>query len=338
MPSLSTRRRRGFTLIELLVVIAIIAVLVALLLPAVQQAREAARRSHCRNNLKQWGLAAHNYHDVHSTLPQGSMGLGATSITPNQEGTTGSGNIPPNSAGRTNNFGFHVHLLPFLDQQPLYSQLNMNAFWDRIGSVNKELQQERFPLLFCPTSPNNSRRRTEGAWAVHYMGVAGAKGDRSNPPGGTYPVSYGTGSVPTRGGWALTGAFTLNRHFRFRDFTDGLSNTFVIGEQSTRIPGDSTLRAWTAGGNSGDTSNNTNNACRNVTHRLGDMAAYWEGATKPAEANLRWNDEPFDSHHTGGAHFLFGDGGVRFISKSIDFGVYKGMASRGDGEIIPTMQ
>src|SRR5688572_19009653 len=97
------RLRRGFTLIELLVVIAIIAILIALLLPAVQQAREAARRTECRNVLKQWGLALHNYHDNSRVLPYGGMGLNTATFP-------------------ANNFSFQVLLLPFIDQAPLYNQ------------------------------------------------------------------------------------------------------------------------------------------------------------------------------------------------------------------------
>ncbi|HWL11133.1 MAG TPA: DUF1559 domain-containing protein [Planctomicrobium sp.] len=321
--------RRAFTLIELLVVIAIIAILVALLLPAVQSAREAARRSQCRNNLKQWGLALHNYHDTHSTFPQGAMGLGSTaSVANNMNGTTGAGDIPSNSAGRANNFGFHVHLLPFLEQATLYQSLKMNQYYDRLGSENLALQQERFSLLFCPSAVSQKGSGMDygtGAtgsdfWTVHYLGVMGAKGTRLNPPGGTYAAEN---TDLARGGRAVNGTLRSNRHVRFRDVTDGLSNTIVMGEQTTRLPDDATFRPWTAGTNSAS-ANSTVHSCRSVTHAIGNKD--WSTSV--------WNDEPFDSHHPGGAHFLFGDGGVGLVSKNIDLGVYKAMASRGDGEVL----
>jgi len=325
---LDITRRRGFTLIELLVVIAIIAILVALLLPAVQQARESARRSQCRNNLKQWGLALHNYHDVHNTFPQGAMSLGATSGVAGNTGGTGTA-IPPGHAGRTNNFAFHVHLLPFLEQQTLYQQFDMNTYWGRTGSVNIDLQKERFSLLFCPSSPQLG---TDTYRVAHYKGVMGAKGPRPSPLTGQYSGKNGSLS---RGGQMSNGGLTSNRHFRFRDFTDGLSNTYVIGELSQSVGDGGTLhRAWTAGGQIAD-GNDSVRSCRNVAHGIGDRTAWWGQSAPPDDsADLKVNDEPFDSFHTGGAHFLFGDGSVSFLSANIDLGIYKSMASRDDGEII----
>ena len=125
------RQVRGFTLIELLVVIAIIAILIALLLPAVQQAREAARRTQCKNMLKQWGLALHNYHDTHNRLPYGCMGLA-------------------NSTPPTNNFGFHVLLLPYIDQAPLYNQFNFSVHYNT--APNLDLKLQKTPLHFCPSA------------------------------------------------------------------------------------------------------------------------------------------------------------------------------------------
>jgi len=115
---MAIRRRSGFTLIELLVVIAIIAILIALLLPAVQQAREAARRSQCKNNLKQWGLAIHNYHDTFNKLPIGAMGYNN-----------------PLAHGPANNLSMHVRLLPYVDQAPLYNQFDFSLHYNTAPNV-----------------------------------------------------------------------------------------------------------------------------------------------------------------------------------------------------------
>ena len=138
-------RRQGFTLIELLVVIAIIAVLVSLLLPAVQQAREAARRSQCKNNLKQIGLALHNYHDTHSTFPAGYYSW----VTNNGSGPAWA-NIDPDTWDAAPGWGWGTMLLPFLDQAPLYNQLNLNrSCWD---GVNAAGVITTLPVFLCPTA------------------------------------------------------------------------------------------------------------------------------------------------------------------------------------------
>ena len=159
------RRQRGFTLIELLVVIAIIAILIALLLPAVQQAREAARRTQCKNHLKQWGLGLHNYHDVFKTFPQGAMAQGPLGTAPNRV---------------HNNLSFHVMLLPYIDQAPLYNQFNFNLYYAEPPNVG--LNAEHFEIMFCPSArtidqmSNVATHRT-----IHYLGNAGAKGPQPPP-------------------------------------------------------------------------------------------------------------------------------------------------------------
>jgi prepilin-type N-terminal cleavage/methylation domain-containing protein len=208
-----SRNKRGFTLIELLVVIAIIAILIALLLPAVQQAREAARRSECKNILKQWGLALHNYHDTHRTLPQGALGLTNSAAAP------------------TNNFGFHVMLLPFVDQAPLYNQFNFSVHYNTApnggpaGSVG--LMGQSTPLFFCPSARTQDRNaNVAGTLTLHYYGVAGPKGAKPAPLSGNYDH---TGNTTTdHGGASLGGMLSRNRNIRFSDVTDGMSNTLMM--------------------------------------------------------------------------------------------------------------
>ena len=201
------RFRRGFTLIELLVVIAIIAILVALLLPAVQQAREAARRTSCKNNMKQMGLAFHNYHDSHSSFPMGNIY--------NRYWTAQS------------------MLLPFYEQSTLYRQLNFGAFcFGALGS-NTAINQGGIvlPIFQCPSDPNSNK-----IWQVspasgrhmptNYMGVIGT---RTHPSASNPPADYHNGML------------YLASNVKIRDVTDGTSNTMIAGERG--IP-DDLLYGW----------------------------------------------------------------------------------------------
>lgn len=311
-------RRRGFTLIELLVVIAIIAILIALLLPAVQQAREAARRTQCKGHLKQWALALHNYHDVHSTLPIGALGLTNSPLTP------------------SNNFGFHVRLLPYLEQSSLYQSFNMNAFYTNAtvgthGFSNLTLMRQSFPLQFCPsartTDQQDSANISDPDKTIHYYGVAGPKGPRAAPLTGNHPH---TGNTSTNhGGFATSGMLRRNQSVRFRDVTDGLSNTLVMGEISGEHFGagwSSSFRPWTQGLNSGN-NDAAMYACKNVAHPINRYSGWQTGI-----ASRLFNDVRFSSQHTGGAQFALGDGSVRFISENIDFGLYQSYASADGGE------
>ncbi len=314
-------RRRGFTLIELLVVIAIIAILMALLLPAVQQAREAARRTQCKNNLKQWGLALHNYHDTASSFPIGAMGLNNTPATP------------------ANNFGFHVRLLPYIEQAAMYANFNFSAHYDNNiplipgGFTNYSLKEQRIPAQFCPTSRTADRTGTEAVGdahtytTMHYIGVAGAKGPLPAPASGTFP--HTGNSLTDHGGFSTNGLLVRNRILRFRDVTDGTSNTLAIGEISAEnIAGwSSSYRAWTQGAsNAADDA--ASYSCKNVAFPLGKTSGWVTG-----NPSRLFNDVRFSSLHSGGAQFLMGDGTVRFLSENMDFDVYQKLATISGGEV-----
>lgn len=302
-------RQRGFTLIELLVVIAIIAVLIALLLPAVQQAREAARRSSCKNNLKQWGLAVHNYHDTFNKLPMAGMNLNGT---------------PP-----SNDLCMQVRMLPYVDQAPLYNQFDFNVHYNT--APNAALKNNSFEIQFCPSAREADKKDnatiTNAAWALHYYGVAGAKGPRPAPLTGNYAH---TGNTTTdHGGFSQSGMFTMNRCVGFKDVTDGLSMSLAMGEISGETnPGWSAhYRPWTQGGSAG--AGGAMYGSKNVAKGISKYSGWQSG-----NAARLYNDVSFSSQHVGGAQFLIGDGTVRFISQNIDFTTYQSLASIGDGETI----
>lgn len=324
-------RTRGFTLIELLVVIAIIAVLIALLLPAVQQAREAARRSSCRNNLKQVGLALHNYHDTHRTLPPGGL----------------------------HEFGFSwwAMLFPYIDQAPVYNQLVFDgASASGTSGPNRTLLNRFSPeLVWCPSSSTgrfNVRASSVTPPDVRYsttsyIGIAGAT---AGPSSSTDPVGLGRCVSGNQGYACYNGTMTPNYIVRFRDVTDGTSNTIVVGEQSdwgvnssgkVEIRSSAEWGAWMgvgADGIPGQDGPNTYNFsaspwCRNMT-----TVRYAIGTTTQITGtggNHRdGTNSALHSPHTGGAMVLRGDGGVAFLSNSLDMTILRNLAIRDDGNVI----
>lgn len=294
--------RSGFTLIELLVVIAIIAVLIALLLPAVQQAREAARRSQCKNNLKQIGLALHNYHDVANSFPPGWIAV-RNGVADFEDGGSG--------------FSWGTFLLPYLDQAPLYSKLNFN--YDMNAPENVDFLQAKLAVFQCPSDPKPDTFTTEGTPAVrlataNYVAMFGTTDLHGceNAPG-VAPVNSG-------GQCVSNGAFYHNSNTQFRDFTDGLSNTILAGERTTFVDPDHAdeifYGTW-AGAVPGE------------EHAVGRVIGHAEHAP-----NQKHHAEDFGSSHTGGAHFVMGDGRVVFLSENMNEDTFRSLGTRAGGEVV----
>ncbi len=292
----------GFTLVELLVVIAIIGVLVALLLPAVQAAREAARRMKCQNHLKQIGLGLHNYHDSLTTLPPGGAGTAST-------------------AASNDGMGFHVYILPYIEQNALLPLFDTSRPYN--AAPNRALGSRRVPIYTCPSAinlytENNGENPMGGAkgWTTHYHGNMGPNDLVSN----RYEV---LGS--TNGGQAKQGVLGRETKTRIAEITDGTSNTFLVGETSWTRPTNQPVgyRVWHRGCN-------TNNAlacgsCRNVANGLGTV---WAGGG----ATAGYNNFSFGSIHPSATNFLFCDSSVRSISNNAALGVLMSTASRDGGE------
>jgi prepilin-type N-terminal cleavage/methylation domain-containing protein/prepilin-type processing-associated H-X9-DG protein len=296
--------RRGFTLIELLVVIAIIAILVALLLPAVQQAREAARRSTCKNQLKQIGIGLHNYHDIHNTLPPGGMTGG-------------------------NELSWQVMILPFIDFGPLYDSVNFSTKTN--GAHDTVLGTQRIPVYLCPSSNKEMENGSTTQFTAHYYGSMGPT--TGVDTGGT--TQYKCQSTSTNlecnagvahGGFGTTGVLGRNSKINFRDITDGTSNTIAVGEISNQktLTGANMVgyRKWHRG-----FAGSASGGCKNVTFAIN---------TTTYNGSNNFNEISFGSPHTGGCHILFSDGAVTFISENVDLNVYKDSATR-DGEETTTL-
>ena len=292
-------RKRGFTLIELLVVIAIIAILIALLLPAVQQAREAARRSTCKNNLKQMGLALHNYHETNKMFPIGHQHRGRLDGQPN-DGDGGNG------------FAWSFSILPYIDQGPLYEQFDPRV--SLATAPNLALAQTVVPIFNCPSDdkPTNrdSHRGTPPAIAIPQQATASYKG-----AAGSYD-SFQTGGVNTNPN-KLRNNGIFDRDNRGEpadeaDVKDGTTNTFLVVEARWDMNnnGVNNTRLY---GECGPTTPAFADAGSPVVMAHGLYAMNW---TQPQGNTTAW-DETAGSAHAGGAHFLLGDGSVRFVSENI---------------------
>ncbi|MDZ4687762.1 MAG: DUF1559 domain-containing protein [Planctomycetaceae bacterium] len=320
---MTRRRLSGFTLIELLVVIAIIAILIALLLPAVQQAREAARRTQCRNNLKQIGLALHNYHDTFNL------------ITPLAYGDGGA-----NAGASTPTWAWTSMILPYIDQAPLYNQMNpgpntLKALANT--AALRPLLQTVIPGFLCPSDPgqnlNNNRPFTALVTGVNPFLMA-----KSN-----YPAMSGSDNTNLTGVFPSCGNGAFPKGTAFRDITDGLSNTIFVGERSSgRFPGQpaTSQAAWAAvwPGMAFETSTPAE-VVRWRAIRIKGYLKLTDGRSETGDdAN---QDEGAVSEHTGGVHFLMGDGAVRFVSTNIDWqkigqtpkvwGTYNRLCDMADG-------
>jgi prepilin-type N-terminal cleavage/methylation domain-containing protein/prepilin-type processing-associated H-X9-DG protein len=313
----------GFTLIELLVVIAIIAVLVALLLPAVQQAREAARRLSCKNNLKQIGLALHNYHDIHQTFPPAYL------IQPNVDPVMGTPNTNgDNGPGWTALF----MLLPQIEQANLYDSFNANLPSWHTSNATPALTP--LPVYRCPSDP--------GSGVYNVVNGCGAGAATL----ATFSLSNYVANAGQREVWSnpgdlsalANGPFFRNSRIRMRDVIDGLSNTVFFGEQTTYhtigatwvgiVPGSQTCPAAQF------TSAGSDEAAPQINVHSGPGGPF---ETPPVihqpNSNLGLVDEMY-SMHADGCNVLLGDGSVRFASKYMDAVTWSYLATRAGREVV----
>ncbi len=329
-------KRRGFTLIELLVVIAIIAILVALLLPAVQQAREAARRTQCKNHLKQLGLALHNYIDANRYLPPGAAV-----------------NLSVTSTGSNGSWGVHGRILPYLEQGSLYNGVDLTTAWD----FQTAISGVKIPVFACPSDPKSDVARDPGGGKVTLYPTS-------------YGFNYGTWFVfdPTtgRGG---DGLFYPNARLSFRDAVDGSTNTMLAAEvkawtpyqrnggpSQTTVP-DSIAEAEAIVASGGQFKNTghtewpdgrvhhtgvttalpPNSKVRfstgGVDYEETDYNSWQEGlngsAGSPSYAMITSR-----SYHVGMVNVLLFDGSVRSLSENLDRATWRALGTRNGGEII----
>jgi len=325
--------KSAFTLVELLVVIAIIGLLIALLLPAVQMAREAARRTQCSNNLKQIGIALHNYHDTLRALPPGRL------------------RMMEDGKGRC--FSAYAHLLPFLEASTLYQQIDFNQNPEDGG--NSVALNQTIPYFLCPS---DSKKKLQGESAVHNYPLS---------TGTTYPLSRrNPGGVP------VTGVFYENSATRFAEITDGLSQTVCISE-TVKSEGGPDVWDGVSKTNGFVLTQGNDNLFSGPELTDYDGECHGSGLKLQQTRGSRWlygapghsmynhmrtpNDRDIDcrggiphsnktnalwdrlslnvaarSRHPGGVHALFCDGRVEFVSNTVQLSVWQAYGSRDGGE------
>lgn len=298
----ANRRRRGFTLVELLVVIAIIGVLVALLLPAVQAAREAARRMSCGNKLKQIGLATHNFHDTRGKLPYAVRDKAPGEATSYDTGL--------------------IQILPFLENDAIASRWNPNLprnstdDSDGDGYTNALLQKMQIPTYLCPTMSLPPATLAEERAPCSYIFSAGRQ-NVSDYHYGTPPPAFDGAIIPIKApDPAAPTPYPNSEPTALRDILDGTSNTFLAGETDfaqTGVPSTMMGAVWA----------------------YGYMGYAW-GSTYHTFNNHRQTTQvygAFRSQHPAGANFVLCDGSVRFIGTQIDHELYQALSTRALGEI-----
>ena len=333
--SSSFKSRSAFTLIELLVVIAIIAILIALLLPAVQQAREAARRTHCRNNLKQIGLALHNYHDAFGQFPPSFV-------------ADGNGLVNPTGGGE---WSIQARILPYLEQANLYDLADLTFSYE--DPVNVGVAPTRVDTYLCPSEPNDHVRLDGTGAPEHHPLNYGFNG-------GTWNVfdiaTYRTGN----------GAFAPNKGFRVRDFIDGTTNTLGFSEVKTFTPynrdgafgtaaipdtaadvetligmggsnrADSGHTEWVDGrvhqtGFTATLPPNTPVVVPTGVNEEGDYTSCREDKTCNAPTYAAVTSR---SWHVGMVHSMLMDGSVQSISENIDLDTWRNLSQRNDRNVV----
>lgn len=322
---MTTTRRPAFTLIELLVVIAIIAVLIALLLPAVQQSREAARRAQCKNNLKQLGLAIHNYESAFGCLPPGQIRIGGFTPSPAVRG-----------------WSLFVQLLPLIDQAPLYQQWD---FADPLANADGGTDARSAKVIRMLLCPSDLIPQNPVLSSTRYYGIssyAGNGGSQTHPPDNI----RGDGVFASSGSFAPT--FPV---VRFRDISDGLTNTLLFGERNHSDSNYDTYASqgsswalepmgqygwWAPSGGKYGLSDVTLSTLGPINDKI---PAPFGSAGAADQTTFTMSLDPrrvgaFGSLHAGGANFTLCDGSVKFISQNIDMSLFRALGTRAGSEVL----
>jgi prepilin-type N-terminal cleavage/methylation domain-containing protein len=338
-----SRKRMGFTLVELLVVIAIIGILVGLLLPAVQAAREAARRMSCSNNLKQLGLAVHNYESANKRMPYGWLPGKGMAYSPTIIGTN-----------RWGSWGWPTAVFPFIEQTATYDQLGIGSgahCRDVLDVVAlRAIMQTPINSFRCPS---DVAPRTNDTRAL--LSTAGVNYEVASS---SY-VGWNSGSwgfLPPQADDGRSGIFTGGISYRFGDVSDGLSNTYMFGERAYRsvtLNNGSTISCGAANIYGVRFENNLGFAARNPINGNSAVLGMGEGhinsiligsptapTPPPASGNSVCGRGAF-SYHTGGAQFTLGDGSVRFVTQNIDWkpdqtinSAFEYFGAKADGNVV----
>lgn len=310
MISLLRRRRSGFTLIELLVVIAIIAILIALLLPAVQQAREAARRSQCKNNLKQIGLALHNYHDQFLTLPPGAL----------RDFTH------PGGSWTTSQISWTARILPFMDQTPIFDKVDWEQYPGNSGA-NGTLRRLQLPMYRCPSAPGEAPSSSYAP--TNYVGCIG-RDEQPDLTDATFQIRGRVRLADITDGTSNTMAVSeclTGEPFikRFAGDTGGYAACKIGAAPpiTSNVGNEGRGYSWFYG-------------MRNQAWSYSTVLAPNDKATKDQECE-RWTSTGVfaaRSQHIGGVQVLFNDGRVRFINENLNMGIWQGLGSRNKEETL----
>jgi prepilin-type N-terminal cleavage/methylation domain-containing protein/prepilin-type processing-associated H-X9-DG protein len=332
--------RRGFTLIELLVVISIIGVLIALLLPAVQAAREAARRTQCTNNLKQITLAAMSYADAHGVFP-----LGSFKQPP-----------PTDPCGGSHEHGVFIALLPFVEQTPIFNAYNASVHYET--APNSTVMGAGLSVLWCPSDPAVARPDSQHfGWPIHFTSYMASTGTWSSPPVNRGP-SCALQSFAALQNQA-NGILYYYSSVAISSIQDGTSNTFLFGEHAY---GKNPTRelpdwCWWFSGNYGDSMFTT-------MFPINPLGKIPDVSNEPLYGtDIPPSMQAASSYHPGGSQFAFCDGSVRFLKETIDsspfdastglprgwsvgvsgiysvqlpgrMGVYQALSTRNGGEVV----
>jgi len=292
------RLRRGFTLIELLVVIAIIAVLIGLLLPAVQKVREAANRLSCGNNLKQLGLALHQFHNAQGRFPPGQV----------------RGPYPAAGVYRPVRHGWAVFILPYVEQQPLYDLYHWDQ--DSGGPANQGVVAHPLKNFWCPSAPEQDRYYLRGPVASY--GGKGACGD--------YAPTWYVDPVLAEGD--NQGVLVLNSMTKMTDIIDGTSNTILLTEDAGRP------RLWRAG-KAGPDQVVLGGPWAGFVTEITLKGSQPDGMSRPGPCALNCtNDHEVYSFHTGGANAVFADGSVHFLKAGMSIRILAALVTRAGGEVV----